>query len=93
MDGTLKTAPDEWSQVLSVFIQVKDRRFIPIIVAFFGGRKAETYAKFFAGITKWMKTNCNGKSWKPQRLISDFEPAILKSVRELFGKPRYHVMC
>jgi hypothetical protein len=86
IDGTLKTAPTDWRQIVTVAIEVKEGRFVPVIIAFFTSKTADSYRRFFVNVQRWMRDNISVEKWVPRRIISDFEAAILKTVKGVFGK-------
>lgn len=82
VDGTFKTAPKLFKQVFTMHV-VLQNHCIPIVYALLSNKKRSSYTK----VLEVVQSRCDylGINFKPNKIYSDYEIAIMKSFKNVFG--------
>lgn len=87
-DGTFARCPPPFGQIYSL-LAVCDKKFYPACFAFLPDRKASTYKTFFTEIESMLLEGQGGNgdagTVNLTKLLVDYEAAVMKEVRSIFG--------
>ncbi|RMZ99549.1 hypothetical protein BpHYR1_012475 [Brachionus plicatilis] len=77
VDGTFEISPDIFKQLFTINV-IKNNRNLPLVYCFLPNKQQKTYIKLFNNLKS------KGISVIPVYIFSDFELAIMNSIRECF---------
>ena len=85
LDGTFRSCPDEFGQVFVISTRISNEDCtksiaMPLAICLMRERRKEDYLHVFKTIEQII-----GQKMAPQQIVSDFESAILSSVKDHFG--------
>ncbi|CAF0713721.1 unnamed protein product [Adineta steineri] len=81
VDGTFSTAPGIFDQVFIIHVQ-QFNQGLPVVFCLMPNRRTTTYAELFRRLKE--EAIRNNKTFKPKRVVSDFELALVAAVRTEF---------
>ena len=85
-DGTLKTAPDPYFQIYTIFCDFENRKF-PLVFAPLTGKTSDHYKAMLYILRENMETI--EKVFKPDNILSDYESGFKTAVAEVFPESRH----
>lgn len=95
MDGTFQSCPKLFMQLYSIHGTVgngNNKRIVPLVYALLPRKTQECYTHFLTELKRYGQSLCNEESFAPQVVMTDFEIAVINSVRSVFPGT-YHKTC